>query len=80
MFNNARKWTAVSCVLAGVTFAIAVTPQFAAAATQKSAKPNVSGTAWTFDDQPGLGRFEQRGRAGTIGESNTHQHIGVARL
>lgn len=35
--TKARKWTAVSCVLAGVTIAIAATPQDAAAATQQVA-------------------------------------------
>ena len=39
--TKARKWAAVGCVLAGVTIAIAATPQDAAAATQKADKPNV---------------------------------------
>ena len=39
--TTARKWAAVGCVLAGVTIAIAATPQDAAAATQKADKPNV---------------------------------------
>ncbi|TFG69592.1 MAG: hypothetical protein E4H27_07060, partial [Anaerolineales bacterium] len=41
ILTTARKWTTVSCVLAGFTIAIAATPQDAAAATQKAAKPNV---------------------------------------
>lgn len=41
VITTARKWTSVCLVLAGVTLAIAVTPQYAAAATQKAANPNV---------------------------------------
>ncbi len=41
ILTKARKWAAVGCVLAGVTIAIAATPQDAAAATQKADKPNV---------------------------------------
>ncbi|WP_300455601.1 sulfatase-like hydrolase/transferase [Desulfobacula sp.] len=39
--RKACKWAAVGCVLAGVTLAVAATPQDAAAATQKADKPNV---------------------------------------
>jgi len=36
VITKARKWAAVGCVLAGVTIAIAATPQDAAAATKKA--------------------------------------------
>ena len=40
--RKARKWAAVGCVLAGITIAVAATPQdAAAAATQKADKPNI---------------------------------------
>ena len=39
--TKARKWAAVGCVLAGVTIAVAATPQDTAAAPQKADKPNV---------------------------------------
>ena len=39
--GKARKWAAVGCVLAGVTIAVAATPQDAAAVSEKSEKPNV---------------------------------------
>ncbi len=39
--GKARKWAAVGCVLAGVTIAVAATPQDAAAAPQKADKPNI---------------------------------------
>ena len=39
--GKARKWAAFGCVLAGVTIAVAATPQDAAAASEKSGKPNV---------------------------------------
>ncbi|WP_300455593.1 sulfatase-like hydrolase/transferase [Desulfobacula sp.] len=39
--RKACKWAAVGCVLAGVTLAVAATPQDAAAASKKAEKPNV---------------------------------------
>ena len=39
--RKARKWAAVGCVLAGVTIAVAATPQDAAAASKKADKPNI---------------------------------------
>ena len=39
--RKARKWAAVGCVLAGVTIAVAATPQDAAAASKKAEKPNI---------------------------------------
>ncbi len=39
--TKARKWAAVGCVFAGVTFAVVATPQSAATASEKSGKPNV---------------------------------------
>ncbi len=41
VLTKARKWAAVGFVLAGITIAIAATPQDAAAATKKADKPNV---------------------------------------
>ena len=35
VLTKARKWAAVGCVLAGVTIAVAATPQDAAAASEK---------------------------------------------
>ena len=39
ILTTARKWTTVGCVLAGVTIAIAATPQDATA--QNADKPNI---------------------------------------
>ena len=61
--RKARKWAAVGCVLAGVTIAVAATPQDAAAASKNADKPNV---VMMLSDNMGYGDLGCYGSGGEL--------------